>query len=116
RHRDALGPRALVDHPDHARAGARTRAIGGAALDLAGEVPAGTPAGRGHARAPHLAAVERDRAHPHDRFVAVGRGIGHGLDDEPAGDFGIDDDGAVAHGTPPPGRIRYPLALGTPGG
>src|SRR5439155_21197762 len=102
--------------PADARAGARTRAVGGGALDLAGEIPTGTPAGGGHAGAPHLAAVERDRAHPHDRLVAVGRGIGHGLDDETAGGFGVDDDGAVAHGTPPPRRIRYPLALGRPGG
>jgi hypothetical protein len=109
RHRHPLRPRALGEEPDHARPDPRARGVGGGALHLAGQIPARAPAGRGHARAPHLAAVERDRPHAHDGFTAIGGGVGNRTDDEPARRFEIDDDGTIAHSAPP---LGFPACRG----
>src|SRR5262249_15554106 len=85
----------------HPRARAGPRAVGSRPLYGAGQVPARAPAGGGEARAPYLAAIERQRLHAHDRLATIGEGISHGADDEPARRFGIDDHRTVAHGSPP---------------
>ncbi len=98
RHRHALGPGALREEADHARAGLGPGAVGGGALHRTGQVPAWTPAGGGHRRAADLAAVERDGADADDGFAAVGSGGGDRAEDETSRSRGVDDYGmVVAH-------------------
>ena len=110
-HGHALGPGAFRQEPDHARADLGAGAVGGGALHVAGQVPAGAPARGGHGGAADLAAVERDRADADDGFAAVGDRVGDGADDEAAGGCGVDDYGVVvAHRV----LLMGPLTLPSP--
>ena len=58
RHRHALGPRALEHNAHDARAHARSGTVRRREVHDPGEIPAGSPARRGHPRAADLAAIE----------------------------------------------------------
>ena len=112
----SLGPRTFRQESDNARSDARPRAVRRGALDDSCEIPAGSPSGRGHARAANLPAVERDGVDAHERFAPVGGGLGHRADDEPPRRGRVHDDGEVGgHGLSPWGSFsRAAASIATP--